>query len=122
MRPSAAAPLLLALAAGLCACVGYPRPYLVHKKGTASVENGSPIIKAAIVKECETDEGESERDRHSTQTQADAQGRYSLTLFGMAWNWANLVTGSSCTSRLQMYVCRDICRPADDVDISVLGK
>ncbi len=116
-------PLLLGtLCACLCACVGYPRPYVVRRKGQASVEEGRPIIKAAIVKECEDEEGETERDRHSTETRADEQGRYSLTLVGLAWNWTNLVTGSRCGSRVQLYVCRDICRPADDVDINVLGK
>jgi hypothetical protein len=122
MRSRPAALLLPALAASLCACVGYPRPYVVRRKGTASLENGAPVIKAAIVKECETEEGETERDRHSTQTKVDDKGRYSLTLIGMAWNWTNLVNGSRCGSRVQLYVCRDICRPADDVDINVLGK
>ena len=107
----------------LCSCVGYPRVFLAKRSGTAAVEEGKPLtIKAAIVRSCESVEGESEQVKKETQAQTDSQGRYSLRLFGLAWNWKNLLTFASCASRVQLYVCREICKPADEVDINILGK
>ena len=115
-------PPLAALA--LSACVGYPRVFLSGGKGQAAVEPGHPkTLKAAIVRRCETvKEGERETLKKERTFKTDDQGRYDYRLLGLAWNWRNLITGSSCVSRVQLYSCRDVCRQVDLVDLEALGK
>lgn len=111
---------LAALASG---CLGYPRLHWSTKSGTAAVEDGQPIIlRAQLLKDCETPRGESSRALKTVETRTDARGRYSLTVRGLAWNWRNYLTLASCRSRVQLFVCRAVCKPADDIDIEVLGK
>ncbi len=112
--------LLLPLLSG---CVAYPKVYWRTLKGTARIEDGKSVtIKAAIVKVCDTDDGEQELPGRERETTTDAQGRYRLGVHGVVWHSRSFVTLKSCTSRVQMYVCREYCRIADQVDIDVLGK
>lgn len=121
-------PLILCAAAAstLSGCVAYPRPYWTVKSGKAEITAGRPIIvRAELVKSCETYQGESEQTVKSKETTTDAQGRYKLRVVGLVWNWRNLISEAECTSRVQLYLCRegpDSCVEADDVDINVLGK
>ena len=116
-------PSLLLLLPLLTGCVGYPRVYWKTIKGTARIEDGKPVtIKAAIVKMCESVEGDAEFPGREREAQTDAKGRYQLGVHGMVWHTRNFVTLKRCTSRLQMYVCRQYCKEADQVDIDVLGK
>jgi hypothetical protein len=118
--PRAALLLLLPFLTG---CLAYPDVYWRTLKGTARVEDGKPVtIKAAIVKTCESVEGEAEFPGRERQTTTDAQGHYRLGIHGMTWRYKNFVSLKNCTSRLQMYVCRQYCKEADQVDIDVLGK
>lgn len=114
---------LLALLAGLSGCVAYPKVYDVTKKGTAALDGGKPVvIKASLIKSCDTMKGASEKVIRTEETTTDAQGRYKITVRGVAWNTKSFLTDAGCESRVQMFVCRDICRPEDDIDINVLGK
>lgn len=116
-------PLALLLLPVLAGCVAYPKVYWRTLKGQARVDDGKPItIKAAIVKQCDTMEGEHETEGRQRETQTDSQGRYKLGVHGMVWHFKSFLTPKTCTSRIQMYVCRDYCRVADEVDIEVLGK
>jgi hypothetical protein len=119
------APAAVALLAGLLsACVGYPRPYLTTLKGKADLgEDGKPVkLAAAIVKECETWQGETEKRGSMHETMTDKDGRYSITVMGVAWNFKNLVTEGECRSHVQMFACRPYCKKVDQVDVDVLGK
>lgn len=111
--------LLLPLLAG---CVTYPRLYWTTKKGQAAVEDGKPLgIKAAILKECETLQRETQKTVKEVSTTTDNEGRYRLPVRGLVWHTLTL-SGAGCTSHIQMYVCRDACKEADDIDINYLGK
>lgn len=111
--------LSLPLASG---CVAYPRVYWTTKKGQALVEDGKPVgIKAAILKECETLERETQKTVKEVSTTTDKEGRYRLPVRGVVWH-TRLLSGSGCTSHIQMFVCREVCKEADDVDINYLGK
>lgn len=113
---------LSACAAAFSGCVPYPKIYDRTIKGTAALEDGKPVvIKASLVKSCESLKGESEKVIRTRQTTTDAQGRYKLTIRGMAWNTIGL-SGAGCESRIQMFVCREVCKPVDDIDLEVLGK
>lgn len=115
--------LAVLMAATLSGCVAYPRLYWTKKTGQARLDNGKPIqIKAQILRYCDTLSGSSTDVLAQRSTMTDVQGRYSLIIRGLSWNWENLMTQSGCTSRVQLFVCRDLCRPADDIDINVLGK
>ncbi|MBI5629255.1 MAG: anhydro-N-acetylmuramic acid kinase [Elusimicrobia bacterium] len=115
--------LALLAALGLQSCVGYPRPFLARKSGIAAVEPGKPLaLKAAIVKSCETLQGETETVKKSKDVSTDEKGRYSFWITGLSWNWTNFITLSRCRSRVQLYVCRPFCKEVDEVDLSILGK
>ena len=121
--PRKSAPVAPVLGAALLsACVGYPRVFLSRRSGTASIDQGPPRIKAEIVKRCERSGEETEAVRKTKEVQADQKGRYHFWLLGLGWNWRSLVSGDSCRNAVQLYVCRDICREADEVDIDLLGK
>lgn len=115
---------LAAAAAALCACVGYPRPYLTTLRGKADLgEDGQPVkLAAAIVKECSTWQGDTEKRGHMHETTTAKDGRYSITVIGVAWNYKNLITEGECTSHVQMFACRPYCKKVDQVDVDVLGK
>lgn len=116
-------PLALLLLPLVCGCVGYPRVYWRTIKGTARVEDGKPVtIKAIIVKQCEAVDGDVDVPGRERQAQTDANGHYQLGVHGVVWHSKNFVTLRRCTSRVQMYVCRQYCKEADQVDIDVLGK
>jgi hypothetical protein len=119
-------PLILACltaTASLCGCVIYPKAYWKTFKGKAVLEDGKPIvIKAQLLKHCENLQGESEKMIRERQTTTDAQGNYKLSIEGMAWNVKNFSSDSGCQSRIQLFVCRDVCKPVDEIDITVLGK
>ena len=116
-------PYSLLLLPFLCGCVAYPKFYWRTLKGQARIEDGKPItIKAAIVRQCDTVEGEQETEGRARETQTDAQGRYKLAVHGAVWHFKSFWSPKVCTSRIQMYVCREYCRIADQVDIDVLGK
>ena len=113
------------LAAGLCGCVAYPRGYWTVKEGTANVEDGKPVvIKAVLLKDCQSVTGEdTQTELKTVQTTTDAQGHYRLPVRDLAvWQRRNLITGAGCETHIQMYVCRPVCKEADDIDINVLGK
>jgi hypothetical protein len=115
-------PLVLLLVP-LSGCVVYPRFYDTTKKGQAVLDEGKPIqLKAQLLKYCEKTAGESTDVIKERSTTTDKDGRYSLTIRGVVWHWKNFMTLSECTSRIQMFVCREVCKPADDIDINVLGK
>ena len=104
-------------------CVGYPRPYMTHVKGQADLAGGPPVkIAAGISKDCDTYQGETEDVKWRRETTTDKDGRYSLTVFGLVWNWHNYFSDAECTSHIQRFICRPYCKKADDVDIDVLGK
>ncbi|MDE2237410.1 MAG: hypothetical protein KGK30_05940, partial [Elusimicrobia bacterium] len=104
-------------------CLGYPRPYLRTISGKALLDNGQPLkIGAAIVKDCDSINGETEERGRMRTTTTDKDGRYSLTVIGLAWNYKNFVTLSECTSHVQRFVCRPYCKQADAIDIDILGK
>ncbi|MBI4377330.1 MAG: hypothetical protein HY549_12895 [Elusimicrobia bacterium] len=116
---------LAVLAAGLGGCVGYPKFYWTTRKGQTTVTPGRPVmVRADLVKSCDTVEGEQDQLIRSRMTQADGEGRYRLRIWGAAWNWRNLISHAECRSRVQMFVCRepDYCRPVDDVELEVLGR
>ena len=114
--------LILAWLPAVSGCVAYPKVYDRTIKGTAALEDGKPVvIKASLVKSCESLKGESEKVIRTRQTTTDAQGRYALKIRGMAWNTIGL-SGAGCESRIQLFVCREVCKPVDDIDIEVLGK
>jgi hypothetical protein len=111
------------VAAALSGCVAYPRVYWTTKKGQASVDNGKPVeIKAALLKECETLQGDTQTTIRERSTMTDAKGHYSLTIRGVVMHYKNFVSLGECTSHIQMFVCRDHCKEVDDVDIELLGK
>ena len=113
--------LLLALPL-LSGCLAYPRVYWTVKKGRAAVEDGKPVgIKAAILKECETLQRDSQTTVKERSTTTDAEGNYRLPVRGVVWHTRTL-SGAGCTSHIQMFVCRDFCKEADDIDINLLGK
>lgn len=119
------APLAVAaFAACLSACVGYPRPYLTTLRGKADLgDEGKPVkLAAAIVKECETWQGETEKRGSMHETTTDKDGKYSITVVGVAWDFKNLVTEGTCMSHVQMFACRPYCKKVDQVDVDVLGK
>jgi hypothetical protein len=110
----------LALLAG---CVGYPKSYWKTFKGQAALDDGKPIvIKAQILKSCEDFKGETEKVIKEAETRTDAQGHYELTIRGTSWNTKSLKSGGGCESRIQLFVCREVCKPVDQIDIDVLGK
>ena len=114
---------LLCLLLPLSACLGYPRPYLTTVKGHASLDDGKPIkIQAAIIKTCDTVQGETEHIGPLKETLTDKDGRYSLTLMGVVWRYKNFVTLSECDSHIQRFVCRPYCKKVDEIDIDILGK
>lgn len=116
-------PVSLGLAALCSGCLGYPRLHWSKKSGTAAAVDGQPIaIRAELIKDCETPRGESSRTLKAVETRTDAQGRYSVTVRGLSWNWRNYLSLANCRSRIQLFVCRAVCKPADDIDIDVLGK
>ncbi|OGR86633.1 MAG: hypothetical protein A3J74_10075 [Elusimicrobia bacterium RIFCSPHIGHO2_02_FULL_57_9] len=110
----------------LSACVFYPKPHWTVKSGQAQLQSEKLIlVKAELIKSCETSQGESEQILKSKETMTDSKGRYKLRIAGLVWNWRNLMSQAECSSRVQMYLCRegpDSCVEADDVDITVLGK
>ena len=116
--------LLFALAASLSGCVAYPRGYWTVKEGTANVEDGKPVvIKAVLLKDCQSVTGQdTQTELKTVQTTTDAQGHYRLPMRGMAWQHRNLFSDAGCETHIQMYVCRPVCKEADDIDINVLGK
>jgi hypothetical protein len=116
--------LALVLPVALSGCLGYPRPYLTRVHGRAALEDRKPIrIEAAIVKECDTVRGgeTSEIVRRRGDT-TDKDGRYSIVLWGVTWNFKNFITLSECSSRVQRFICRPECHKADEIDIDLLGK
>ena len=115
--------LLLYAAPALSGCVYYPKVYAVTKKGTADLEGGKPvIIKASLIKSCETLKGETEKIIRWREARTDDKGRYQLSLRGVAWNMKSFLSGGGCESRVQMFICREVCKPVDEIDIDVLGK
>lgn len=113
----------VALAALLSGCIVYPRVYDTTKKGQAVLDDHKPIeIKAQLLRYCERISGDTTSVVKETKTMTDAEGRYALPVRGVVWRWKNFATLSDCTSRLQMFVCRQVCIPADDIDINILGK
>ncbi len=122
MRLPFAASLALCLIS-LSGCIAYPKFYWTTKSGTARLEDGKPItIKAALIKSCESYQGEKEKEIRVRQTRTDDKGRYSLTIRGMAFNVKNFLSDSGCASRIQMFICREVCKPVDEIDINILGK
>lgn len=115
--------LLLPLLILLSGCAGYPHLHLLKKKGRAFVEDGRPVrLQAALVKDCDTVRGgELSRTLKTKDLVTDAQGRYSVRFIRPVFNWWAW-NGARCISRIQMFVCRPVCRPVDDVDLEVLGK
>ena len=95
-------PLSLLLLPLLCGCVGYPKFYWRTLKGTARVEDdGKPVtIKAAVIKECESVEGEAEFPGRERETKTDAKGNYKLGIHSVVWHWKNLFNDKNCNSRL----------------------
>lgn len=107
----------------LSGCVAYPRPYFGRVKGRAAVEDGKPVkIQAAIMKACDTVQGETEEIVRLRETTAGKDGHYSIFMYGVVWHFKNFVSLSECTSRIQRFVCRPHCRKADEIDIDLLGK
>ena len=111
MKRTLRAAVFLALAASMAGCIGYPRIFLAGRKGQVPLSDGVPSVKIAIVKDCET-QGESyETIGKSAQTTPDSSGRYKIGIAGCTWNWFNILDGSYCRSRVQVYDCRPDCRP-----------
>ncbi|HVA66697.1 MAG TPA: hypothetical protein VNK24_07215 [Elusimicrobiota bacterium] len=103
--------VFLALAASMAGCVGYPRIFLAGREGQVSLGGGVPSVKIAIVRDCQT-QGESyETVGKSARTTPDSSGHYRIGIAGCAWNWFNILDGSYCRSRVQVYDCRPDCRP-----------
>jgi hypothetical protein len=120
-RLIALASLLPALS--LTGCIAYPKIYWNTKKGYAHVEEGKPIIiKATLIKTCDTESGSTQKEIRTRQTKTGPDGHYKLTMWGIAWNSKSFITEAGCDSYIQMFLCREVCKPADDVDIEVLGK
>ena len=114
---------LLFSCALLSGCIAYPKIYNAARNGAAALEDGKPVVvKASLIKSCETLKGATEKVIRTVQTPTDAKGNYKLKIRGMAWNSKSFFDGGGCESRIQMFVCRDICRPVDDIDLDVLGK
>jgi hypothetical protein len=115
----------LALVFFLSGCAGYPRPYLTRVHGRVALDDSrKPIrVEAAIIKACDTVRGGETEDivRRRGDT-TDKDGRYSIMLWGVVWNFKNFVTLSQCTSHVQRFVCRPECRKVDDIDLELLGK
>lgn len=117
------AALLLASALALSGCVAYPRPYFTLVRGRAALDDGKPLrIQAAIIKNCDTIQGESEDIVRRRETITGKDGRYSIFLYGVVWHLKNFINLSECSSHIQRFVCRPHCKKADEVDIDVLGK
>ena len=116
--------LMLLLVSGSAGCLGYPRPYFTRVHGKADLgEEGKPVeLGAAIVKECETWQGDTETVGHMHKTTTGKDGKYSMMVIGVAWNFKNFVTEGGCTSHVQRFICRPYCKKADAIDIDVLGK
>ncbi len=103
--------LLIILSAATTGCVGYPHIFLAGREGQVLMTGEAPQVKISIVKSCET-QGESyETFGKSAWTRPDAAGRYRIGIAGFAWDWFNLIDGSYCISRVQVYDCRPDCRP-----------
>lgn len=116
--------LLLAAAPLLTGCLGYPRPHIRRFKGKAELgDDGKPIkLAATIIKYCDTWQGESENRGRMRETMTDGEGRYSLTVMGVAWHYKNFLSDAQCKSEVQLFACRPHCKKADQIDIEVLGK
>lgn len=107
----------------LAGCVAYPRPYFGPVRGKANVEDGKPVrIQAAILKTCDTIQGESEEIVRLRETTTDKDGRYSIFMYGVVWHFKNFRSLTECSSHIQRFVCRPHCKKADAVDIELLGK
>ncbi|MBI3553857.1 MAG: hypothetical protein HY077_15285 [Elusimicrobia bacterium] len=107
----------------LSGCLAYPKAYWKTFKGQAQLEDGKPIvIKAQLLKTCESYKGETEKVISERETRTDNQGRYELTIRGTAWNTKNFSSEAGCSSRVQLFICREVCKPVDQIDIDVLGK
>ena len=107
----------------LSGCVAYPRFYWTTQEGRARLEQGRPVrVKAVLLKECETLDGGTQTVVDSREA-LDGQGRpLHPQASRIDLELEELRLGSECSSRVQMYVCRPECRPADDIDINILGK
>src|SRR5581483_11551212 len=112
-------------AAGLSACLAYPKSYWTVKEGTARLDDdGKPVrIRAVLLRDCQSLDGqETQKQLESFETTTDARGHYRLPIHAVAWERRNYLSEAGCETHVQMYVCRPVCKEADDVDINVLEK
>jgi hypothetical protein len=126
-------------------CLVYPRLYWQKESGQATLKNGQPLtIKGQIIKECDTTDRVSEKIEDEKAVATDSKGFYDFTLRAFLWEFQNFLTGSECSSHIQLYTCSKACpphsqnasapnrltqkscapacKPVDAVDINILGE
>ena len=106
--------MLLLLAVGASACVGYPNIFLTGRRGRLPLYAGSNVgtetVKISIVRDCQKAAENYEIIGKSAEVKPDARGRYHVSISGFAWDWINLVTGAYCRSFTRLYRCLRACR------------
>ena len=126
-------------------CLVYPRLYWQKESGQATLKNGQPLtIKGQIIKECDRTAIISEKIEDEKTVTTDSKGFYDFTLRAFLWEFQNFLTGSECSSHVQLYTCSKACpphsqnasapnrltqkscapacKPVDAVDINILGE
>ena len=104
-------------------CLVYPRLYWQKESGQATLKNGQPLtIKGQIIKECDRTAIISEKIEDEKTVTTDSKGFYDFTLRAFLWEFQNFLTGSECSSHVQLYTCSKACKPVDSVDINILGE